>query len=440
MSFTVSLSAAEKKTYPAPNYDENKIPLFKLPDPLIAEDGSKITSEKQWTEKRRAEILHLFEENVYGKCRLDKVKMKAELLESEPAFNGTATRWQFQLTFYIGNEPAADSPKAAFLLYTPKNADKAAQDKETLKKTPVFLGLNFMGNHACHTDPGIFLAKTIWDRGSGKPESGKEDERGKQIRRWNFEMLTWSGVAVGTVYYGDIEPDYNGGIKNGVRRLIYGDIEKEDGVKPAPNDGNAISTWAWGLSKMLDLVIEFQDKLNIDPEKTCVIGHSRLGKTSLWAGATDPRFAVTISNDSGCGGAALSRREIGETVERINGTFPHWFCDNFKKYNKSVNDLPVDQHELLALIAPRGVCVASATEDIWADPKGEFLSCYYADPVYRLFGTNGFNGAKEQPKANEGIGGIIHYHLREGKHDILDFDWQQYIDYAHKHFADKHSE
>ncbi len=397
------------------NYDEAKIPAFELPDPLVTEDGKPVTDAKTWKTIRRPEILDLFPKQGYGRGP-EPCKIRSDVVSTkEDAVGGKAIRREVDVFF----GESKDAPSMRLLIYSPKSG----------KPVPAFLGLNFQGNHSIDDDPSISLNQN-WMR--PKKETVKnnlatEKARGVAASRWPIEILIDRGYALVTIYYGDIDPDFDDGFKNG----IHAHFQSETGSIPQGEKWGSIAAWAYGLSRALDYL---EQDSEIDGDRVAVIGHSRLGKTSLWAGASDPRFKLVISNDSGCGGAALSRRAIGETIGRINTSFPHWFCDNYVKYNRNENACPVDQHQLIALIAPRAVYVASATGDRWADPKGEFLAAAGADPVYRLLGTDGLGGSNpptEMPAADHPIKtGRIGYHLRTGGHDLTAYDWQQYIDFA----------
>jgi len=396
---------------PAANYDESKVPKYELPDPLTMQDGTRVDSAKDWTERRRPELLDLFREHVYGRSPGRPSGLKFKVIQNDAtALDNQAIRREVLITF--ARKEA--TPEVNMLIYLPKDADGPV---------PTFLTMNFDGNHTIHPDPGISITRSwvrnIKDWGI-KNNRADERSRGAKRSRWAVEKILDRGYALATIYYGDVDPDYDHGFSNGIHRLY---------PKPKPNEWGSISTWAWGLSRCLDYLETDRD---INAKKVAVMGHSRLGKTALWTGAQDERFAMVISNNSGCGGAALSRRQFGETVKRINTSFPHWFCDNFTKYNDRVNDLPVDQHLLIALAAPRPVYIGSAEKDDHADPKGEFLSGYHAGAVYELFGLKGVGVAK-QPKIDQPVGHRVGYHIRTGKHDVTDFDWEQYLNFADRH-------
>lgn len=428
--FTAALPAEDFK----PNYDESKVPQYTLPDPLKCDDGTEVTTKELWKTKRRPELIHLFETQVYGKAPGRPESQTAELIEEdENSLGGIATRRQVRI--HLENNGKKHSMD--LLIYLPKRKRKTSPDKPSLAPS-LFLGLNFGGNHTVHADPAILLP-TSWVRGipgsDAKDNKASEKDRGWQESRWQIEKVIKAGYATATMYYGDIDPDFDDHFQNGVHTLF----RKEGGDWPADNWGS-IAAWAWGLSRIMDY---FETDPALAKFKVILHGHSRLGKTALWAGALDERFDLVISNNSGCGGAALSVRAYGETVGRINRVFPHWFCDNYSKYNENEAACPVDQHELIALIAPRPVYIASAEEDRWADPKGEFLAAVGAHSVYLLNGTPSFesheffNGipSTEMPPVNQPLlRGNIGYHIRSGNHDVTDYDWTQFIEFTRGRF------
>ena len=391
------------------NYDEAKVPKFELADPLTMLDGSKVSDAKTWTQKRRPEVLQLFKDNVYGTMPDAPAGLWWKVFDNDAqALGGKATRKQ--ITIYFTKDAAG--PQMDLLLYVPNKAKKPVA---------AFVGPNFKGNHTVHSDPAIRLA-TIRPK-DGEPHADDPASRGERTDRWQVEMIIDAGYAIGTVFYSDIDPDYFDDWKNGIHPL-FPQLQNRD------DNFTAIGAWAWGLSRALDYLEKDDD---VDGKRVAVMGHSRLGKTALWAGATDQRWAMVISNDSGCGGAALSKRRFGETVKRINTSFPHWFCAKFKTYNDNEDALPLDQHMLVALAAPRPVYVASAVEDQWADPRGEFLSAKYASPVYELLDKPGIPANVSAFEIEQPIHTTVGHHIRTGKHDVTAYDWQQYIRFADKH-------
>jgi len=392
------------------NTIEEKVPPYILPDPLTAKDGKKITSAAAWNNQQRPYIYHLFEENVYGRFPLEKIPLRFVVRETNNhALNNLAVRKQVRI--YLN--PPANSVYIDLLVYLPAAAKTPV---------PVFTGYNFTGNHTIANDTGIYLS-TSWmpPKAKGVVDNRATDSsRGTDTAQWQLREILSHGYGLAVAYYGDVEPDNPDGWKTGIRTTM------STALQIKPEEWSAIGAWAWGLDRIMDYLQ--QDKA-IDAKRIALIGHSRLGKAALWAGAGDQRFAIIISNESGEGGAALSKRWYGETVAIINQHFPHWFVANYKKYNDNTAALPVDQHMLLSLMAPRPLYVASAEGDQWSDPRGEFLSTRHADPVYALFNKKGI-GTDSMPALHQPVGQTVRYHIRAGKHDVTLYDWQQYLRFA----------
>ncbi|HEV7349435.1 dienelactone hydrolase family protein [Telluribacter sp.] len=375
----------------AQNYDESKVGDYTLPDVLTAANGKKITTKKEWEQTRRPEVLNLFEEHVYGQFpkKYDRLEYSVKN-ENKQAMNGKAHLKEVEITVYNNNKPL----RINVVLFVPTNAKKPV---------PAFLLIN--NRNKRNTAPA----------------------RDTLSEFWPAEMVIDAGYAVAAFHNSDAAPDNKNTYQNGVLQLYPEQLQADNGMK-------AIGAWAWGASRVLDY---FEKDKDIDAKKVAVVGHSRGGKAALWAAAQDQRFAICASNCSGNTGASLARRNFGESVERINTSFPHWFTTNYKKYNGNEAALPVDQHMLIALVAPRPVYVTNASKDLWADPTGTFLAIKAAEPVYTLFGSKSklpdSPPAVDTPYDNPPLG----YHNRVGIHDLTEYDWANFIDFANFHYKKK---
>lgn len=408
----VVFSTAQPSTIPSEHT------FLPLPDPLVNLQGKIIETPQQWETSRREEVLELFRDHVYGHVPETDLALDYQVTYlNRDALDGKAIVKEVEIRASNGTVMHT----FPVLLFLPKDATGPV---------PVFLGMNFRGNHTIHPDDRISLTES-WvpnDTELGYAENRiSEESRGGRAHRWPVDLILERGYGLATVYAGDIDPDFDDGFTNGIHAII-----PQGSSDPDPGAWGTIATWAWGLSRVLDYLESDPD---VDHESVAVIGHSRMGKTALWAGAEDERFAMVISNNSGCGGAALSRRAFGERVSRINTAFPHWFADRFNIYNDNEVALPVDQHMLLALVAPRPLYVASAQEDDWADPHGEYLSLYYSSRVYQLYGNEPLEEA-QLPEVDQPLWrGKLGYHIRTGKHDVTRYDWEQYIGFADQHLT-----
>ena len=410
---------ADYKLFPAPS----KLPVrADQPDPLLTFLGKPVKTRADWEGERAPELRRLFQYYMYGEMPGKPATLESKVIrEDKAALGGKATLREIEV---ITTHP--DLHTHLLLLVPNKHTAPA----------PVFLGINFNGNHALLPDPHIQLPASWMPSnkafGVGEDHKAADAGRGKEADAWAIEQTIDRGYAFAGFYHGDIVPDNADLAAARMREFSY--TPGNEGAEPA-----TIACWAWGFSRMIDYLVNNSD---IDPKRIAIVGHSRNGKTALLAAAMDRRVAMVVPTQAGCGGTAPSRltpelenpadgKLIHETVKRINSAFPHWFCGNFKAFNEATNRLPFDQHCLIALCAPRPVLLSCATEDQWANPKGQFDMLRGADPVYRLIWGEGL-GAEAMPAVGELLASRLGYYIRAGQHSMTAADWKVWLDYADK--------
>jgi hypothetical protein len=378
-------------------------------------DGARVTTAEQWRTERRPEFMRLFENDVYGKPLVGRPADLKFVVRDEKknALGGKATRLRVGILF----EGTETGRQMELLVYLPNQVKGPA---------PLFLGLNFDGNFTTTDDPDIPVP-THWVNGlfNYQPPDHRATPDGRGIHRdmWPYDLIIERGYGIATAGYGEVEPDLPGHWRDGPRGL---------GPQPGAGDWGSIGAWAWALSRAMDYL---ETNQRVAAQRVAVFGFSRLGKTAMWAGAEDQRFAMVISQCSGKGGVSLSKRLVGEPVAHLAGSdLGHWFAPNSARYATNEAALPVDGNELAALIAPRPLLILSGVDDHYSDPEGEFLGGLGADPVYRLLGTDGM-AAKVWPSPQTLVTSTIGYWLRPGGHNVTLDDWRATLFFADEHLA-----
>jgi hypothetical protein len=392
------------------NYTESKVGDYTLPDPLICSDGQIVNNPDIWYKKRRGEIVTLLEQHQFGISPASPKNLRFSVFERGIlAMEGKAKRTQ--TTIYFSD--SSDEPKMDLLIYIPS---------EATGPVPLLLYIAFSANSLVIDDGGI-KEGFIWNRQKQKVPAST----GRRFERLNVSALLERGFGIATVYYGDIEPDFQDGVKHSVRSLF---LRGEDS-QPEPDEWGAIAAWSWGLSRALDY---FEKDQAVDASRVAIAGISRLGKTVLWAGAIDQRFALVVAICSGESGAALSHRNYGETIAHITAPtrYHYWFAPRYQQYSDNVNSLPVDSHMLLSLMAPRPVLLITGNTDKWSDPYGEFLAAVAAESVYKLLGKEGLN-TDILPSADEPILNDIGFYMHDGGHGTVPGDWNVILEFLEKH-------
>jgi hypothetical protein len=391
------------------NYTEAKVEPYTLPDVLTLANGQPVRDAAAWFEKRRPEIVKLFEENQYGRSPGRPADMSFDIFDKgTPAFGGKATRRQ--VTIFFSKDKAGS--KMDLLIYLPAGAGRPV---------PLLLNLGFSANNTAVNDPNVKVG-TVWDR--------KQNQRVPATRGFgglNVLPVLEKGFGIATFNYSDVDPDALGAVAYGVRKQYL----KEGQTEPAADEWGSIAAWAWGLSRAIDY---FETDKDVDARRIAIMGVSRLGKTVLWAGAHDTRVALVIASCSGEGGAALSRRSYGETIKHLVAPtrYPYQFCANYAKWADKVNEFPIDAHMLIALIAPRPVLLQTGYTDKWSDPYGEFLAAVAAEPVYRLLGKQGLD-TDRMPAPGEPILHTIGFYMHRGGHGPAPADWPVFLKFMQMH-------
>jgi hypothetical protein len=377
------------KQQPAVNYDEGKVPRYTLPDVLAAK-GGRVSSQAAW-KIRRAEILDLYRTHVYGRSAAMPQEFRFKITEENPA----------------AMDGAATLKRVAVM--------SANHGRELVFELTMFLP------NARRERAGLFLLL------NNRPPSNTDPTRKEKSGFWPAEQMIARGYGIAAIQVEALAPDDKFRYRDNAIWLFEGSLIPP---VPRPTDAwGALAAWAWGASRAMDYLVTDP---RVDPARVAVVGHSRGGKAALWAGAEDERFGMVISNESGEGGAALSRRPFGETLARLTTTFPHWFNENYRTYAGREDALPVDQHMLLALAAPRPLYVASADQDLWADPRGEFLSLAHTSPVYVLWNEPAIGEEDMPPLERPLVAGRRGYHVRSGTHNLTPYDWDRFADFADK--------
>jgi hypothetical protein len=397
------------------NYDESKVGTYTLPDALTLKNGKSVRDAKTWMEKRRPEILEIFETQQYGRAPGRPADESFEVTDpGTPALGGKAIRKQ--VTVWLSKDKSPAGPNINLLIYLPAAAKKPV---------PMLLSINFGAVQNAVDDPGI-RPDEVWDPKTNTKIAAPQTRSGG-LGRLNVTPFLDAGIGVATFYYGDVDPDYLDGFKNGIRAKYL----KPGQTERAPDEWGSISAWAWGMSRVEDY---FETDKSVDSKRVAIHGVSRLGKTVMWAGAHDQRFAAVIASCSGEGGAALSRRNYGETIAHLTAPtrYPYQFAANYAKYGGFPDTPPMDANLLVALIAPRPLLLQTGNTDFWSDPKGEFLAAVAAGPVYKLLGKDPLD-TDVWPAAKVPVLHDLAYYMHDGGHGMVPTDWDIYVQFLKMH-------